>query len=313
MADALITNNALFGSGMANMLIGAYDPETLYSNYCTDMAFYYEHGYHKAFPEFEDLIRQAGHDNHAVLTPSGMERKAAIEFGLTYIKGKAALEERHKTRLANKMASLDRRAAQKVFFLESSLLGMAKEAIVRGFDCAAVMNDMIFSSPGTDVVDVGSDLNNSEILNAFLNTADITETGIVSEEVLRRVYDAYAYTGARMFTERWTEPIARMCATLYTWHIQNDRHRFFRRALLGYAKTRKTPADQREADFDDVFDPELRTTGFSRQLKYACNGNDPCEQVEGLVRSHSKNGLLSDLWWCLVTGPVEYVSEGAMN
>ncbi|KAI4986942.1 hypothetical protein ZWY2020_019572 [Hordeum vulgare] len=43
------TTNALSGSGMANLLIGARR-RTLFSNYVVDMAFYYEHGYHKAFP-----------------------------------------------------------------------------------------------------------------------------------------------------------------------------------------------------------------------------------------------------------------------
>lgn len=191
---------------------------------------------------------------------------------------------------------------------------MASEAMVRGFDSAAVMSDMIFSSPGTDVVDVGSDLNNSEILNAFLNTADITSTGLVTEEALRNIYDAYAHTGARMLCERWSEPLARMCATLYTWHIQNDRHQFFRRALLGYPKARKIATEPREADFDEAFDSELRTTGFSRPLKGACNGGDSCDQVEALLGAHGQSdGVLPELWWCLVTGPMQYVSRGVID
>lgn len=222
--------NAIWGSGMANMLIGAYDARTLYSNYCTDMAFYYEHGYHKVFPEFEDLIKKEAHDDHAMRTPAGAERRAGVGIGMRYIKGKIDLEVQHKANLSGKMAKLDRRSAQIVFFSECSLMGMAAETIARKFDPAAVMSDMIFSSPGTDVVDVscqplttkttflqdkvGSDLHNSELVNAFLSTADITDTGIVTEEALRRVYDAYSHTGARMFNDRWAEPTPRMCATL---------------------------------------------------------------------------------------------------
>ena len=60
------------------------------------------------------------------------------------------------------------------------------------------MSDLVFSSPGTDVVDVGCDLVDSEVVNAFLNVTDITDTGIVSEDVLRRVYDTYAATGGQI-------------------------------------------------------------------------------------------------------------------
>lgn len=191
---------------------------------------------------------------------------------------------------------------------------MASEAMVRGFDRGAVMSDMIFSAPGTDVIDVGPDLNNSELLNSFLNTADMTSTGIITEEALRRVYDAYAHMGARLLNERWSEPGARMCSTLYTWHIQNDRHRFLRRALYGYPKARKTAADAREADFDEALDPELRTTGLSRPLQGACDGGDPCEQVERLVCAKGESDdVLAELWWCLATGPMQYVSGGVVD
>jgi hypothetical protein len=301
-------NDAIFGSGMANMLIGAHDHRTLYSNYCADMAFYYEHSYHKAFRDFEDLITRAANDPHARQTPAGTERRAAVDIGIRYIRGKVDLEVKHKAALTGKLGRLDRRTAQVLFFSECSLLGMFEETILRGFDPAAMMSDMIFSSPGTDVVDVGSDLNNSEVVNAFLSTADCMDTGIVTEQALRRVYDAYAHTGARMLTERWAEPGARMCGTLYTWHIQNDRHRFLRRALLGYPKARKASSAQREADFDEVFDPDLRTTGFSRPLKNPCDGGDPCDAVTRLVQRHRFSELLANLWWCLVTGPMAYIS-----
>lgn len=207
--EPLVTGGGIFGCGMANMLIGAYDARTLYSNYCTDMVFYYEHSYHKVFPEFEELIRKYARDPHALQTPAGAERRAGVDIGMRYIRGKIDLEVKNKSKVANKAAKLDRRTAQIVFFSESSLLGMSAESIARGFDPAAVMSDMIFSSPGTDVVDVGSDLNNSEVMNAFLNSDDISGTGVVTEEALRRVYDAYAHTGGRMFIERWMEPVAR--------------------------------------------------------------------------------------------------------
>ncbi|KAK8102432.1 hypothetical protein PG984_015578 [Apiospora sp. TS-2023a] len=147
---------------------------------------------------------------------------------------------------------MDRRTALVVCFAEGSLAGMVYEAIGRGFDHAAAFNDAVFSSPGTDVLDVGSDLLNSEVLNSFLNTADLAETGVVTEEGLRRVYDAYAHAGARMFTERWHEPTAKMNAQLYVWHMVNDRHLFLRRAVLGYsrvrleAKPKTTPPPQQQ-------------------------------------------------------------------
>lgn len=196
------------------------------------------------------------------------------------------------------------------------MLGMAAESIARGFDAGAVMADLVFSSPGTDVVDVGCDLVNSEVMNSFLNVADITETGVVSEEVLRKIYDAYAAAGARMLTQRWHEPVARMCAALYTWHIQNDRHLFFRRALLGWPKARKTPAQpQFEADFDEAFDKQYHTTGFSRPLdpKYACNGKDTCDHVDHFLHRNQDKPVLRELWEFLVTGPLEYIRAGQVD
>ena len=193
---------------------------------------------------------------------------------------------------------------------------MAAEAIARGFDPGAVMSDLVFSSPGTDVVDIGCDLVNSEVMNSFLNVTDIADTRIVSEEVLRKIYDAYAATGARMLTQRWHEPVARMCAALYTWHIHNDRHMFLRRAILGWPKARKMPArPQCEADFDEVFDKEYRMTGFCRPLdpKYACNGDDTCDHVRHLLDRSQKEPLLAELWWYLVIGPLEYVREGQID
>ncbi|KAK7023008.1 hypothetical protein R3P38DRAFT_2957042 [Favolaschia claudopus] len=313
--EAMKTNNTFFGCGIASLLIGAADPATLFSNYVTDMVFYYEHGYNHVFPELEPLIERGLTDRHAKRTPGGLERRSAVLVGKGYVQSKIALEKKHKSHLKNQSARFDRRTAQIVFFADSSLLGMAAESVARGFDPAAVMSDLVFSSPGTDVVDVGRDLVNSEVMNSFLNVADVTDNGVVSEDVLRRVYDAYAATGARMLTERWQEPVARMCAALYTWHIQNDRHFFFRSAILGWPKARKTPArPQREADFDEVFDSEYHTTGFSRPLdaKYTCDGKDTCDHVRRLL-SRNPQPLLKELWQYLVTLPLEYVRGGKID
>ncbi|KAJ4258009.1 hypothetical protein NW762_008146 [Fusarium torreyae] len=314
--EALQTTNALFGCGIASLLMGAADSPTMFSNYVTDMAFYYEHGYNYVFPNLEPLLEKGLNDPHALRTPGGRERRDAVSIGKRYIQGKIALEKKHKGHLLNRSARLDRRTAQIVSLSESSLLGMAAEATARGFDAGAVMADLVFSSPGTDVVDVGCDLVNSEVMNSFLNVTDITETGIVTEEVLRKIYDAYAVMGARMLTQRWHEPVARMCAALYTWHIQNDRHMFFRRAILGWSKARKTPAQpQSEADFDEVFDKQFRTTGFSRPLdaKYACNGQDTCDHVHEHLDRSQDEPLLKELWYYLVTGPLEYVRGGKVD
>ena len=308
--EALKTNNALFGCGIASLLMGAADASTMFSNYVTDMAFYYEHGYNHVFPSLEPLLQKGLADPQALRTLGGRERRECVCIGKQYIQSKIALEKQHKTHLTNRSARLNRRTAQIISLSESSLLGMAAEATARGFDPGAVMSDLVWSSPGTDVVDVGCDLVNSEVMNSFLNVTHITETGIVSEEVLRKVYDAYAATGARMLTQRWHEPVARMCAALYTWHIQNDRHMFFRRAILGWPKARKMPArPQCEADFDEVFDNQYRVTGFCRPLdpKYACNGEDICDHVHHFLDRSREKQLLSELWWYLVIGPLKYV------
>ncbi|ROW14901.1 hypothetical protein VPNG_03435 [Cytospora leucostoma] len=55
----------VFGAAWVNLLIGAYDPEALYSNYCLDMGFYYEQGYDVVFPEFEPAFLAASNDPHA--------------------------------------------------------------------------------------------------------------------------------------------------------------------------------------------------------------------------------------------------------
>lgn len=310
----LQTNNSVFGVVWANLAIGACDFETLCSNYCGDMAFYYEHGYHKVFPEFQDTINDLGHGHrHALSTFAGPYRRKAAAQGIRYIRGKVDLETMHYRNLPGKSARVDRRTMQVVSFSESSLIGMAAEAMKRGFDPAAVMADMVFSSPATDVVDVGSDLGNSEIMNSFLNTSDVTNSGVVTEDILRTVYDAYSYTCARIFTERWTTPTAKMNAQLYPWHMLNDRHFFFRRIVLGYAKVRRTKPDQREADLNETFDENLHTTGFSRSLQNACDGHDTCNQVKEVTEVHPACDTLGRLWSSLVIDPLEYARGGLVD
>ncbi|RDL30434.1 uncharacterized protein BP5553_10312 [Venustampulla echinocandica] len=89
--EPLLTNGSLFGCGMANMLIGAYDSRVLFSNYCVDMIFYYEHGYQKVFPLFEDLVKNELANPHAIASPAGYERRKAAEIGMRYIKRKIEL------------------------------------------------------------------------------------------------------------------------------------------------------------------------------------------------------------------------------
>lgn len=313
----LLTNNVLFGAGWANLLIGAYDNRTLYSNYCTDIGFFYEHGFHKIFPEFEKAISKGASDPNARNTPLGAERRDAVDMGLTYIRGKIALETKYVAQLTGRTAKLDRETAHTICFCEASLAGMAFEAMGRGFDPGAIFDDMVFSNPGTDVLDVGSDINNSEVMNSFLNTADITEAGIVTEEALRKVYDAYAATGARCLTERWMEPLSVMNSLMYVWHILNDRHHFLRRVVLGYEKVRRDEDKngQREADFDEVFDRRYHTTGFSRPLGTACDGGERCNAFEKLLEKvgEDKRSILRKLWSCLVDRPLKYARAGIVD
>lgn len=309
----LLTNAALFGSGFLNFLLGAYDSQVLYSNYCSDMGFFYEHGYDKVFPEYKALLEQAGTDTYALATIGGRERRAAAELGLRYIRTKIVLEETHIAQLSNKTAILNRKDALALNFCESSLWGMAAEMMAQGSDCGGIVNDFTFSCPATDVVDVGSDIHNSELFNSFLNTADITQTGVVTEEALRKVYDAQAHSGARIFTERWSEPGARMCSFLYVWHIVNDRHNFLRRAVLGYCKARASQPAQRIADFEEAFSENLHTTGFSRPLIGACNGEAVCDHVEERLAQSHGDPLLKDLWYYMADGPLEYASKGIVD
>jgi hypothetical protein len=225
-----------------------------------------------------------------------------VDLSLRYIRGKIAFEERLKASLAYKVAKLRRCDAMILNFCDSSMWGLAAEAMERGFDKAGVINDFAASRPCSDALDLGSDLINSEVLNTFLNAADITESGVVTEEVLRKVYDAYAHTVSKMFTERYAEPGAKGSSVWYVWHIINDRHMFLRRAILGYPKVRVASAGQREADFDEAFDQDLRTTGFSRRLKNACNGQTTCDHVKERLAHNPALGHLFIKWFPLRSG-----------
>ncbi|KAI4985194.1 hypothetical protein ZWY2020_017824 [Hordeum vulgare] len=74
--EALTTNDALFGSGITNLLIGAADVRTMFSNYVTDMASYYEHGYHHVFPSLHGLLHDGLTDARTRRTPGGQQRRA---------------------------------------------------------------------------------------------------------------------------------------------------------------------------------------------------------------------------------------------
>ena len=117
-------------------------------------------------------------DPHALQTIGGYERRYCIRIGAQYIQGKIKLEKQHKSSLTCTSARLSRREAQIVLCLDCSVVGYAAEAISRGYDAAAATSDLVFSSPVTDVIDVGSDILNSEVMNSFLNVADITDNGM---------------------------------------------------------------------------------------------------------------------------------------
>ncbi|OJZ83603.1 hypothetical protein ASPFODRAFT_83066 [Aspergillus luchuensis CBS 106.47] len=263
--EPLLTRAALFGSGLFNMLCGAHDAHTLYSNYCVDMIFFWEHAYHYVLPDFVKTLEQAIHDPHALVTPGGRDRRNAAGLALRYMREKISLEEQYFTQVSGKVASVNRDQALPLWICESSIWPYGVEAIARGFDCAATAHDVMQSVPLTDIVD--------ELLNALLNTADVCDEGVITEENLRHVYDACAYNSARLLTERWSDPCAKVAMALYAWHI-------LMAALLGYPKARTTYTCQKEADFGETFNRDYRTTGFSRPLQNACYGHICCDHVQ---------------------------------
>ncbi|KAF9889045.1 hypothetical protein FE257_008022 [Aspergillus nanangensis] len=312
----LLTAAGFYGCLYTNMLIGAHDPATLYSNYCVEVGFFYEHGYHKVFPEFEVIVKSEIRNPQARETRGGKERRDVATLGLESTRKKVNLEEKHVGQLAGRTAKVSRDELLRMMLYESGICGMAAEAIVRKFDRRSTVAEFIASSPGEDVADVGSDLQNSELFNVILSTADVADNnGIVTEDVLRKVYDGYSHFMARIYTAQWQHPGARMCAILMSWHIQDERHYFIRHAILGYSKVRRqSPSpDQREADIDEAFDEHMHTTGFSRPMENACNGYMICDQVQQLFDKSHGDPLLKDLWYYFAEGLVKYVSKGVID
>lgn len=313
----LLTTELLFGAGLMNMLIGAYDARVLYSNYCVDIDSFHEPTSDRSSREFDRPPSMFATFPKPQRNPLGAERRKAVESGLAYTHGKSQLEARFASRLADKTAKMDRETAHVVYFCEANRAGMAAEAMGRCFDAAAIYDDMVFSSAATDIINIWSDMGNSEIINSCLNAADITNTGIVTEDALRRVYDAYSAVGARCLTERWAEPGGGMNGMLYVWHILNDRSSFLRKAVLGWSQARRGEArrGQKEADFDEAFDVDYHTTGYSRGLKVACNGAEVCDGVERLLETAGTRNkeLLRKLWMCLAGWPLDYAKHGIVD
>lgn len=128
--EAITTTNALFGGGTSNMLIGAAaDVRTMFSNYVTDMATYYENGYNHVFPNLHGMLQDGLAGAHALATPCGRDRREAVAVGLPYIQDKIAMEVADKTRLKDRSAQMDRHAAQVIYLLDCSVLGIGAEAI----------------------------------------------------------------------------------------------------------------------------------------------------------------------------------------
>lgn len=313
----LLTTANLFGAGLMNMLIGAYDARVLYSNYCVDTDSFCEPTSDRSSREFDRPPSIFATFPKSQKVPLGAERRKAVESGLAYTHGKSQLEARYASCLADKTAKMDRETAHVVYFCEANRAGMAAEAMGRCFDAAAIYDDMVFSSAATDIINIWSDMGNSEIVNSCLNAADITNTGVVTEDALRRVYDAYSAVGARCLTERWAEPGGGMNGMLYVWHILNDRSSFLRKAMLGWSRARRAEAitGQKEADFEEAFDVDYHTTGYSRCLKVACNGAEVCDGVERLLETAGTRNkeLLRKLWMCLAGWPLDYAKRGIVD
>ncbi|POS68731.1 hypothetical protein DHEL01_v212875 [Diaporthe helianthi] len=315
----LLTTDVLFGAGLMNMLIGAYDARVLYSNYCIDTDSFHEPPSERSSPEPNRQSSACSAFPKAQKVPLGVERRRAVESGQTYTHAKSDLEARQMTRLDGCTAKMDRETAHVVYFCEANRAGIAAESMGRCFDPAAIYDDMVFSSAATDIVNIHSDLGSSEIVNACLNAADVTNSGVLTEDALRRVYDAFAAVGARCLTERWSEPGGGMNGMLYVWHILNDRSSFLRKAVLGWSKIRRElegfKREQREADFDEVFDVDYHTTGYSRCLKVACNRAEVCNGVERLLETAGTRNkeLLRKLWMCLAGWPLNYAKGGIVD
>ncbi|KAK7723973.1 hypothetical protein SLS64_000306 [Diaporthe eres] len=125
----LLTTDLLFGAGLMNMLIGAYDARVLYSNYCVDTDSLYEPKSERSSPEFDRPSSLFAGFPRPQKVPLGAERRKAVESGLAYIHGKADLEARYASRLTDKTAKMDRETAHVVYFCEANRAGMAAEAM----------------------------------------------------------------------------------------------------------------------------------------------------------------------------------------
>ncbi|KAI4986950.1 hypothetical protein ZWY2020_019580 [Hordeum vulgare] len=151
------------GSGMANLLIGARRAPSSPTTW--DMAFYYEHGYHKAFPSFSRLLHDGIADARSLRTPGGRQRREAVAIGASYIRAKIALEAAHKTP-QGPVGEMD--AAAQVISYARAASWHGAEAIRASMLAPHERPGLQLS--GTGVIDVGSDLVNSEVMNS-LNVA----------------------------------------------------------------------------------------------------------------------------------------------
>lgn len=79
-----------------------------------------------------------------------------------------------------------------------------------------------------------------------------------------------------------------MTALLCVWHTRNDRYMLLRRAVLGYAKMRRTGPIMREVDMDKVFDYDYHITGLSWPLENTCDGAETCDQAAEITTGRER-------------------------
>lgn len=79
------------------------------------------------------------------------------------------------------------------------------------------------------------------------------------------------------------------------------------------AKIQQEKREQREADWDEVFDENLKTTDFSRRLENQCNGESTCDIVKSELEENHHNPILKDLWYYFATGSEEYAAKGIVD
>ncbi|KAF7361633.1 hypothetical protein MVEN_00506600 [Mycena venus] len=218
-----------------------------------------------------------------------------MQAWLRYIRAKCRLKERAVAVAHHVTAHFaSHQAAQVIFFAESSMLGVVAKAVACGFDPAAALADLVFSNPGTDVVNVRSNLHNSELCNSLLNTDDVVGAphSVVTDEVLGRMYgDAYAHVGGT----RSAEPTATMNIQLLIWDVFNGQHFFLRWCVLGHAKMLEARLGHRRAH-------------GHRPLAMVCDSTEPvCDRLEDFLALSPDREYLAGLWVLLVTQPLAYV------